>query len=74
MTKPSDDDYLMTFSNPVTKWSRWFAWRPVGTVDKGMVWLIPVWRRRAMVKMMLTPGGGNMFFQYATDSQWGGKS
>lgn len=25
---------------------RWFAWRPVNTVDRGWRWLRFVWRRR----------------------------
>lgn len=26
-------------------WWRWFAWRPVWTLDRGWQWLRPVWRR-----------------------------
>lgn len=29
-------------------WHRWFAWHPVGTPDRGLVWLRYVWRARCV--------------------------
>ena len=39
-------DPMPTFGRPIGPWHRWFAWRPVNTVDRGWRWLIPTWRRR----------------------------
>jgi hypothetical protein len=43
-------------------WYRWFAWRPVQTLDRGLVWLRPVWRRRVYKKEYL-PGPAYSYFQ-----------
>ncbi|WGH21771.1 hypothetical protein SEA_INKED_89 [Arthrobacter phage Inked] len=43
-------------------WYRWFAWRPVSTLDRGWVWLRPVWRRRIYKKEYL-PGPSYSYFQ-----------
>jgi len=53
--------YRPMFGVPVSEWYRWFAWRPVQTLDRGWRWLRPVWRRRVMLKPSL-PGSG-MWFQ-----------
>ena len=39
-------NYQPTFGEPLSDWFRWFAWRPVRTLDRGWRWLRPVWRRR----------------------------
>lgn len=41
------------FGNPIGPWFRWFAWRPVRTMDRGWRWLRPVWRRRYQSKSHL---------------------
>ena len=45
--------YQPMFGVPVGPWFRWFAWRPVRTVDRGYRWLRPVWRRRCQSKSYL---------------------
>ncbi len=42
----SEDSYQPMFGEPIAEWFRWFAWRPVCTIDRGWRWLRPVWRRR----------------------------
>ena len=39
-------DYKPLFGHPIGPWHRWFAWRPIETVDRGWRWLVPTWRRR----------------------------
>ena len=43
-------------------WYRWFAWRPVQTLDRGWVWLRPVWRRR-IYKHSYLPGPSASWYQ-----------
>lgn len=43
-------------------WYRWFAWRPVRTLDRGLVWLRPVWRRR-VYKHSYLPGPSTSWYQ-----------
>lgn len=43
---PDHDPYAPMFADPVGPWHRWFAWRPVSTIDRGLVWLRFVWCRR----------------------------
>lgn len=52
------------FGNPVGPWHRWFAWRPVATIDRGLVWLRRVNRRRYQSKPYL-PGPTFTWFHYA---------
>lgn len=35
--------------------TRWFAWRPVRTDDRGWVWLLPVWRCRSLINLAAGP-------------------
>lgn len=42
---------------PNTNWHRWFAWRPVFTQDKYLVWLELVWRKSRRIHIV-HPGGG----------------
>lgn len=58
------DEYASMFGEPVSGWFRWFAWRPVETVDRGWRWLRPVWRRRVHKHSYLT-GGTDWWFQHA---------
>lgn len=56
------------FGFPIGPWHRWFAWRPVSTVDRGWVWLRRVSRRRYQTKTHL--GGPTMhWFHYAFEDQ-----
>lgn len=52
------------FGDPVGPWHRWFAWRPVRTVDRGLRWLRPLWRRRYQTKGHL-PGPTYHWFHHA---------
>jgi len=52
--------------NPVGPWHRWFAWRPVQTVDRGWRWLVPVWRRRYQSKFSL-PGPIDTWFGFQVE-------
>lgn len=47
------DKYIPMFGDPVTKWVRWFAWRPIVTEDRGVVWLGFVYKRRIQLKSHL---------------------
>ena len=55
-------NFQSMFGDPITDWFRWFAWRPVETVDRGWRWMRPVWRRRIAKKDFLD-GGGDFWFQ-----------
>lgn len=59
-------DYMPMFGDPVGPWYRWFSWRPVETVDRGVIWLRPVWRRRVAKHAFLT-GGADFWFQHCVD-------
>ena len=50
------------FGEPITPWFRWFAWRPVHTLDRGWRWMRPVWRRRCMLHDYLPDGGAGEFW------------
>ncbi|UYL86609.1 hypothetical protein SEA_RADFAD_53 [Arthrobacter phage RadFad] len=58
------DRYAPMFGRPVGDWYRWFAWRPVETVDRGRQWLRIVHRRR-IHKHHYLDGGGDWWFQHA---------
>lgn len=49
------------FGDPIGPWFRWFAWRPVRTVDRGWRWLRPVWRRRFQLKPYLSAPADQWF-------------
>lgn len=61
-----NDHYSPAFGEPVTDWHRWFAWRPVETVDRGWRWLRPLWRRRVQ-KHSYLPGPIDFWFQHAVE-------
>ena len=56
-----DDPYKPVFGTPITGWYRWFAWRPVNTLDRGWRWLVPIYKRRCQVKLHLSNGGMKWF-------------
>lgn len=60
------DHYAPMFGRPVSAWYRWFAWRPVETVDRGWQWLRVVNRRR-IHKHQYLPGPSDFWFQHAVD-------
>lgn len=62
------DPYEPAFGRVITPWWRWFAWRPINTVDRGTVWLRLVWRRR-IHKHQYLEGGSDFWFQHAVDRQ-----
>ena len=59
----SEDAYLPTFGDPVSRWFRWFAWRPVHTVDRGWRWLRVVHKRRVQRHHYLH-GGPDFWYQH----------
>lgn len=60
------DRYTPMFGRPIAGWHRWFAWRPVWSVDRGYVWL-RVLNRRRIHKHQYLDGGADFWFQYAVD-------
>lgn len=59
------DPYKPLFGRAVLPWHRWFAWRPVNTVDRGWVWFRVVNRRRCQTHEHLGPV--EVWFQHAVD-------
>lgn len=51
------------FGEPIAPWKRWFAWRPVWTVDWGVVWLRFV-ERRHIHKHHWLDGGPDYWWQH----------
>lgn len=48
-------------------WHQWFAWHPVNTPDRGLVWLRHVWRARHYPPDI--PGAPDPYWiHYATDT------
>lgn len=66
----TEDQYAPAFGRAFTPWWRWFAWRPVETVDRGKVWLRLVWRRRIHKHQYLN-GGRDFWFQHAVNIERG---
>lgn len=66
-TRPRSD-LNPRFGRPVSEWWRWFAWRPVETVDRGWVWLRVVYRRR-IAKHNFLDGGADFWFQQVGDAE-----
>jgi hypothetical protein len=62
----SQDPYAPMFGWPVSSWYRWFAWRPVETVDRGTQWLRFVHRRRIHKHHYLV-GGSDWWFQHVVE-------
>jgi len=60
------DRYKPRFGFPIADWYRWFAWRPVNTLDRGWVWLRTVNRRRCQVNPWVEVGT-DFWFQHAID-------
>jgi hypothetical protein len=68
----SDDWYAPMFGDSVAPWHRWFAWRPVSTVDRGTQWLRVVYRRRIQKHSYLN-GGPDFWFQHVCDVRGTGR-
>lgn len=60
------DKHALRFADPIGNWFRWFAWRPVGTSDHGVVWLLFVHRRRVQTKNYLD-GPIDQWWQYVRE-------
>jgi hypothetical protein len=52
------------FGVPIGEFHRVFAWLPVRTYDRRLVWLRPVWRRCIQKHDYLT-GGPDFWWQYS---------
>lgn len=63
------DRYTPRFGFPIASWHRWFAWRPVNTLDRGWRWMRFVERRRIHMHGYLDDYGPDMWWQYAVDVQ-----
>ncbi len=57
-------DPELQFADPADDWRWWFAWRPIRAANYGWVWLRWVEWRPCVVHWYLTPGGGDLFWQY----------
>jgi hypothetical protein len=58
-----DERFSPMFGRPITDWERVFIWKPVRTVDRGMVMPMQyVWRRR-IAKYSFLDGGADFWFQ-----------
>ena len=60
------------FGSPVSGWYRYFAWRPVSTLDRGWRWFSFVWKRKCQPHLFLS-GPGNPWFQYRASNPKKGK-
>jgi hypothetical protein len=49
----SDSHLTPMFGVPISDWKSCFAWRPVRTIDEGLIWLRRYWRRRIRKKAHL---------------------
>lgn len=47
---------------------RTFAWLPVKLWNGRLAWMRHVWRRHAVVKAHLCPGGGDVFLMYSEET------
>lgn len=62
-SRDSLDDFEPMFGEPIADWYRYFAWKPVSTLDRGWRWLWPVWKRKCQPHEYLS-GSMTPFFQY----------
>ena len=61
MSKKNSHRYR--FASPVGDWHLWFAWFPIKTWDKRIVWLRRV-ERRLLVKHSYLSGPSSEWFEY----------
>jgi hypothetical protein len=57
----------LQFSSPIAKEYRWFAWYPVKTVDRGIRWLVPVYRRKYQLHSWLDSPYREPFFMHSAE-------
>ncbi len=58
--------YEPRFGYPICAWFKWFAWYPVETIDRGVVWLRFVWKRRIQLHdYIYHPYPDTQWWQYA---------
>ena len=55
--------YELEYGRAVSPWRKWFAWKPVDTVDCGWIWFKTVNRRRIQ-KHDYLPGDTEQWWQY----------
>jgi hypothetical protein len=65
--QPVKENYKPTFGEPISVWVRWFAWKPVRTVDHGYLWLRFVYRR-CIQKHDYLSGPMEWWWQYVKDN------
>lgn len=58
-----NDDMKPMFGEPISRWYKYFAWKPVSTLDRGYRWLWIIWKRKCEPHPYLS-GPGHPFFQY----------
>lgn len=57
------DDMKPRFAEPIADWYRYFAWKPIETLDRGRRWLWVVYKRKCQPHSYLS-GPQTPFFQY----------
>lgn len=57
------DDMQPRFGEPISNWYKYFAWKPVETLDRGWRWLWVVYKRKCQPHIYLS-GPATSFFQY----------
>jgi len=62
-TQPIEDDMKPLFAEPIADWYKYFAWKPVSTLDRGWRWFGIVWKRKCQPHSFLL-GPMTSFFQY----------
>lgn len=57
------DNMQPLFGEPISEWYRYFAWRPISTLDRGYRWFWIVWKRKCQPHEYLS-GPMTPFYQY----------
>lgn len=67
--REKDERPIMTFAEPLTGWTLWWAWHPVRTWDFRWRWLCCVERRLLHLKPHLDQRGGSPWWQHRLAQQ-----
>ena len=59
----------LTFSNPIAKEYKWFAWYPVSTADRGWRFLTFVYKRKYALKSIIDSPYREPFFMYSVEEK-----
>ena len=62
------DDMQPLFGEPISEWYRYFAWRPISTLDRGYRWFWIVWKRKCQPHEYLS-GPMTPFYQHRATKQ-----